>query len=49
MNPQTAEEVAATIVRLVEHPVAEIYTNPASADLVRRYYEDVGAFEAGFG
>jgi len=47
MKPQSPEEVAAAIVRLIEHPVPEIYTNPASPDLVRRYYEDVAAFEAG--
>jgi hypothetical protein len=46
MQPQTAEEVAAAIARLIEHPQAEIYTNPASSELVRHYYADVGAFEA---
>ena len=46
MQPQTAEEVAAALARLVERPEAEIYTNPASPELVRRYYADVGAFEA---
>ena len=29
----------------IEHPVAEVYTNPASADMARRYFADVGAFE----
>jgi NAD(P)-dependent dehydrogenase (short-subunit alcohol dehydrogenase family) len=48
MQPQTVDEVAAAIVHLIEHPVPEIYTNPASPELVRRYYEDVGAFEAGY-
>jgi short-subunit dehydrogenase len=43
---QTAEEVAAVIAALIEHPVAEVYTNPASAEMARRYYQDVGAFEA---
>lgn len=47
MKPQSVEEVAAAIVRLIEHPVPEIYTNPASAAIARRYYEDVAAFEAG--
>ena len=46
MKPQSAEDVAAAIVNLIEHPVPEIYTNPASAAIVRRYYDDVGAFEA---
>jgi NADP-dependent 3-hydroxy acid dehydrogenase YdfG len=47
MQPQTAEEVAAAIARLVEWPEAEIYTNPASPELARRYYADIAAFEAG--
>jgi short-subunit dehydrogenase len=42
---QTAEEVAAVIAELIEHPVPEVYTNPASAEMARRYYQDVGAFE----
>jgi NADP-dependent 3-hydroxy acid dehydrogenase YdfG len=46
MQPQTAEEVATIIARLIEHPVPEVYTNPASPELARRYYADVGAFEA---
>jgi short-subunit dehydrogenase len=45
MNPQTAEEVAERIAEVIKHPVAEIYTNPASADIARRYYADVAAFE----
>ncbi len=43
---QTPEEVAAAIVRLIDHPVAEIYTNPAQAPTVLKYFQDVGAFEA---
>jgi short-subunit dehydrogenase len=43
---QTADEAAAAIVRLIENPVAEIYTNPAQAPVVLRYFQDVGAFEA---
>jgi hypothetical protein len=38
--------VAAAIVRLIEHPVPEIYTNPASPEIARRYYEEIGAFKA---
>jgi NAD(P)-dependent dehydrogenase (short-subunit alcohol dehydrogenase family) len=45
MKPQTAEEVAEAIAGLIEHPLAELYTNPVSAVMVRRYFEDVGAFE----
>ena len=43
---QTAEEVAVVIADVIEHPVAEVYTDPASAETARRYYQDVGAFEA---
>ena len=46
MTPQTAEEVAAAIAGVIEKPVAEMFTNPASAGLAKRYLEDVGAFEA---
>lgn len=47
VSPQTADEVAAVIASVIERPVAEVFTNPASADLVRAYYADVGAFERG--
>jgi NAD(P)-dependent dehydrogenase (short-subunit alcohol dehydrogenase family) len=42
---QTADEVAAMIAELIERPRAELYTSPAHAELTRRYYEDVEAFE----
>ncbi len=45
MQPQTAEEVAAAIAGVIEQPVPELYTNPASAAMARRYFEDVAAFE----
>ncbi len=45
MTIQSAEEVASQIASLIEHPVAELYTNPSSADLVQQYYRDVGRFE----
>jgi short-subunit dehydrogenase len=44
---QSAEEVAEVIARLIAKPCAEVYTNPASAGIARRYFEDVAAFEAG--
>ncbi|HUJ13320.1 MAG TPA: SDR family NAD(P)-dependent oxidoreductase [Thermoanaerobaculia bacterium] len=47
MQAQTPEEVAAAIAGVIEHPVAELYTNPASAKMAERYFADVGAFEAG--
>ena len=44
---QTASEAAAAIAALIEHPVAEIYTNPANTpELVQRYFADPAAFEA---
>ena len=46
MQPQTAEQVATIVADLLDHPVAEIYTNPASRGLADRYFEDVGKFEA---
>jgi short-subunit dehydrogenase len=46
MKPQTAEEVAAIVADVVEHPVAEVYTNPASSPLAARYFADVERFEA---
>lgn len=46
MQPQTVEEVVPIIARLIERPEAEVYTNPASPELARRYYADVAAFEA---
>ncbi len=45
MIPQTPEEVAEMVWALIQDPRAELYTNPASPEMVRRYYQDVGAFE----
>jgi short-subunit dehydrogenase len=42
---QSVEAVADVAARTIEHPVAEVYTNPASADMARRYFADVDAFE----
>jgi short-subunit dehydrogenase len=42
---QSVEDVADIFARVIEHPVAEVYTNPASPDMARRYFEDVEAFE----
>src|SRR5215472_4232923 len=43
MGAQTAEEVAAVIVRAIDEPVAEVYTNPQHPPLALRYFQDVGA------
>jgi hypothetical protein len=45
---QTAEEVAAVIVKAIDAPVAEVYTNPQHAALAVKYFQDVGAFEREF-
>jgi short-subunit dehydrogenase len=45
-NVQNVEDVADIIAAAIENPVAEVYTNPASAGIARKYFEDVGAFEA---
>jgi NAD(P)-dependent dehydrogenase (short-subunit alcohol dehydrogenase family) len=45
MNAQTADKVSVAIAALIEHPQSEIYTNPASAEIARRYREDVDLFE----
>lgn len=44
MRPQSADEVAHAIARLVAVPVPEAYTNPASPEIARQYFEDIGAF-----
>ncbi len=45
-NVQTAAEVAAVMVELIDHPQAEVYTNPTvQVERVKRYYADVAAFE----
>jgi short-subunit dehydrogenase len=44
MEPQTAEDVADAIARVIDDPRPEVYTNPASADAVRAFYADPGAF-----
>jgi NADP-dependent 3-hydroxy acid dehydrogenase YdfG len=46
---QTPDEVAAAIVGLIERPVPELYTLPGGAETMRKYYEDIAAFEAGMG
>ena len=42
---QTADEVADRIWDVIRNPIAEVYTNPASAEIVGAYYSDVAAFE----
>jgi hypothetical protein len=43
---QTVAQVADMVAAIIEHPVAELFTNPSSEDMARRYFADVGAFES---
>ena len=45
MQPQTPEQVALVIAGLIDRPAAEVYTHPALAEVARRYFVDVAAFE----
>jgi short-subunit dehydrogenase len=45
---QTAEEVAAVIADVIEHPRADVYTRPGMREIAAGYYaaEDMGAAES---
>jgi short-subunit dehydrogenase len=43
---QTVTQVADIVASVIEHPVAEVYTNPSSAEMAGKYFADVGAFES---
>ena len=45
---QPAEEVAAVIADVIEHPRADVYTRPGAREMVAAYFaaEDMGAAEA---
>jgi NAD(P)-dependent dehydrogenase (short-subunit alcohol dehydrogenase family) len=45
VESQTVQDAVAAIVKAIEQPVAEIYTNPQHAATVQTYFQDVGAFE----
>ncbi len=42
---ESADEVAAKIISLIENPVAELYMNPEAIGRVEGYFRDVSAFE----
>ena len=44
---QTATEVAEAIRMVIDHPAAEVFTNPPQREMAQRYYQDVAAYEAG--
>jgi short-subunit dehydrogenase len=43
---QNVDDVADIIARAIDEPEAEVYTNPASGEMAKRYFADVAAFEA---
>jgi NADP-dependent 3-hydroxy acid dehydrogenase YdfG len=45
MPGQTSEEVAALIAGLLDNPQSELYTNPATIEIVKKYHQDKDAFE----
>jgi short-subunit dehydrogenase len=46
---QTVQQIADIVARIIQHPVAEVFTNPSSAEMSRKYFADVEAFETGGG
>jgi short-subunit dehydrogenase len=45
MEMQSAEQVVQVIEAVIDKPVPDTYTNPASARLVQRYFGDIPGFE----
>lgn len=45
---QSVEAVVDVMEQVIDHPVADVYTNSASADLVQRYFQNIPAFEDEF-
>jgi len=43
-SSQTPEQVATAMIDLIDHPRAEVYTNPVQGEMVARYYADVEGF-----
>jgi short-subunit dehydrogenase len=43
---QTVAQIADIVAEIIRNPVAEQFTNPASADMARKYFADVGAYES---
>ena len=49
MEMQSAEQVVQVIEAVIDNPAPDTYTNPSSAKLVQRYFEDIPAFEEEMG
>lgn len=49
-NAQSAQDAAAALVDVIEHPRADVYSRPGMREMVAAYYaaEDMGAAEAGW-
>jgi short-subunit dehydrogenase len=43
---QSVAQIADIVAEIIRNPVAEQFTNPASADMARKYFADVGAYES---
>ena len=43
--PQTPQQIAEVIARVINAPVPEAYTSPEFEVVIRRYYDDITAFE----
>jgi len=43
---QTIEQVADIIADVIEHPAAEVYTNPASKEMAKKFFEDPTIFDS---
>jgi NAD(P)-dependent dehydrogenase (short-subunit alcohol dehydrogenase family) len=43
---QTTAQVADMVLEAIEHPIAELYTNPASRAMAQKYLEDPTVFDA---
>ena len=42
---QPVDEVVTALQEVIDHPVPDRYTNPASAEFVQRYFRDIAGFE----
>lgn len=46
LQPQNVDDVVRVMRHVIDEPRAEVFTNPAAAEVVQRYVKDVEAFEA---
>jgi short-subunit dehydrogenase len=48
-NIQTPEQTAAAIADVIDHPKAEVFTNPGQEQMLLKYFADIDSFEQNFG